>query len=160
MNISTTTWEDDLKCDNCLETCRTLQKASFKNCKCNGYRYCSFPECAKAGLSNHKKVCAMGPASRRLVQWECRLIDGPDSSRHRHYHPYFSDEWDRIILASGGLWLRHLPREAVFNVLIDSFRLRQQDEFVLGQEGTDPLQERFQLYLNLMETREGMTPSW
>lgn len=102
----------------------------------------------------------MGPATRRIVRWECRLIDGPDSSRHRHYHPYYSDVWKRIIVASSGSWLQHLPREAVFNVLVESFRLRQLDESILGQEGTGSLQERFQSYLNLMETREGMRPGW
>lgn len=64
------------------------------------------------------------------------------------------------MFASGSSWLQHLPREAVFNVLVESFRLRQQDESILGQEGTGSLQKRFQLYLNLMETREGMEPSW
>lgn len=78
--------------------------------------------------------------------------------------------------ASRGLYLHDFSHQATYSILIDSFRLRENDNKVMGQELSEaryPIgharmgqkiltvsQKNLREYLELVESRQGMKPQW
>lgn len=118
--------------------------------------YCS--DCEKRTLRGHKKVCTSEYIHKHENGIHCVVIDCGRGFAKHHYLTETSGE--RLNLATYGTYLRHLPREAAVGILIDSFRMRERDKLFSGEERGGHAVDKFRAYLDLMESREGMAPSW
>lgn len=119
--------------------------------------------CGKDALSRHKKVCVIDWIQEEdligvkptdywvsLITSDCGVV----------HASFCREDWDRTELAMNGTYLHMLPRDSVYSVLIDSFRLRETDTAVMGEYEEGRPFDKFQAYLTLMASREGMAPTW
>jgi len=76
------------------------------------------------------------------------------------YYKRSPDDLMCIYRAMRGQWLHGLPRDSVYLVVIDSFRLREQDSITKDETEPGNTPDKFQKYLDLLESRNGMAPAW
>ncbi|KAK4141197.1 uncharacterized protein C8A04DRAFT_31296 [Dichotomopilus funicola] len=156
-------------------TCTVCQKGpptvTLKFCaKCATTPYCS-RDCQKADWKTHKKVCG------KPTQHQSDSGSGSGSAANNNSPP-------RGVPTTGlaqpsavpkpftrlgqGTWLHGRPEQDVYRLLIDSYRLRAEDNF--NFEGDSPADSLyggassalrgFQRFLELAESRAGLLPSW
>lgn len=156
------------------DTCAHCQKTAsevgnLKACaKCQTTRYCS-RDCQKAHWKEHKKICSKNAASRSAAS-------NASASNTEHNTSYESPAVTNLqkqipnpfTRLDKHTYLHDRPEEDVYKLLIDSFRLRQEDNFV--HEGkTDAKSvysgaassiEGFRKYLQLASSRSKVLPPW
>ncbi|MCJ1475094.1 hypothetical protein MMC13_003754 [Lambiella insularis] len=146
-------------------TCKTCQKSqsdlssALQRCaKCQETHYCS-RECQKADWKDHKKVCGKpGVTSEAPKQTSMDTVIQMMSQMGGEKGSAFNGLKD-------GSYLENLPQKVAFAQLIDSYRLRVEDEYVFRGDagglyaGEDPLPD-FKSYLNRAEKKSGVLPSW
>ena len=132
------------RCGTCSKTEEELGAALLKCAKCHSVRYCN-KECQRKDWKTHKHCCGK-PKSV------------PDTPL-----PNGKTLFDMI----GGSTIHHLPEKEAYAYLIDSYRLRVEDEYVFtGDIGNDSLYgggqpiKDFRRFLNKAEKRSGLLPSW
>lgn len=165
-------------CTKCQKT--ESEDLKLKVCaKCKKAPYCT-KECQKSDWKNHKKTCGNGArgttsanepgninaSSFKKVSREGNTITGFNcfelgSSK--------MTPGSLNLDAAGGSWLHDMPEEQAFKMLIDSYRMRVEDEYVFcGDIDEDSLysgngsgQKGFSRYLDKIERKNPeLLPPW
>lgn len=133
------------RCGACRKTEEELG-ASLLNCaKCRSTQYCN-KECQRKDWKMHKLICG-------------EPKDAPETPTGNSTNPLFD--------LLGGSALHQLPEKEVYTYLIDSYRMRVEDDYVFTGEisynslygGGQPIND-FRRFLNMAEKRRGLLPSW
>ena len=138
-----------------IKSCANCDKADnpetpFKRCsRCQTSYYCS-KDCQKADWKEHKKSC--GPSA-----------SGQKTSKSAPSHSLLN----AIQGMGDNTWLHNRPEIEVYSLLIDSHRMRMEDEYVFRGDvfddsfygGGDPV-PRFRKFLQKAEKKGGILPSW
>ncbi|KAL7918758.1 hypothetical protein ACQKWADRAFT_231453 [Trichoderma austrokoningii] len=151
----------DEKCNACG---KGSPEVSLKRCaKCSTTRYCS-RECQKADWKSHKKICSKNKESANATS-------GASTSESTRLSPAkgldqpISKPFTRL---DNGTWLHDRPEIDVYRLLIDAYRLRVEDTYVMEgelMEGsiyagyTDGLRG-FRKFLKTAATVSGLLPPW
>ncbi|CAO2657805.1 Nn.00g070650.m01.CDS01 [Neocucurbitaria sp. VM-36] len=151
-------------CANCKKTASAANLASLKACaKCKKIQYCG-RDCQKADWKTHKKVCAKN-AAENFVEANAEHSSTYSAARLKDLETHVPNPFTRL---DQGKYLHDRPEKDVFKLLIDSFRMRQADDFNL-QHKTTPRSvytgagssiEPFRRYLAKAATRSSLLPSW
>ena len=149
------------KCGNCAKT-KSDSGNDLKFCaRCHVTPYCS-KECQKSNWKAHKKICGGNAASAGSQGSSTSAADGAplkglavaiDKPFHR-----LDDK----------TWLHNRPEGDVFALLIDTYRLRVEDDYTFtGDVDVDSLyggradgRRGLRRFLRLAEKRGGLLPSW
>lgn len=108
-------------CEVCHKRQSQLPNVLKRCAKCKTKLYCG-RECQKADWKNHKKVCGkdrFGPAS----------CDAATYSRSRNPNSICYNAAPFTALNSG-TWLHNRPKEDVYRLLVDTYRMRIEDKYV------------------------------
>ena len=142
------------------QTCKKPESEStpLKRCaRCHQTRYCS-RDCQKAEWKTHKKACA---TSRKNDNGRTDTEPPSQGPRVHHVNP---DTFSGLL---DGTYLETLPRPDAMRQLIDSYRLRIEDEYTFrgdagGLYAQEPPMPDFRRYLNRAEKRKRprILPSW
>lgn len=147
--------EDTHFCNTC--TMPSTEAHPLKRCaKCKTQWYCS-RECQKIDWKDHKQICSKNasetaqasapPRPSNSNQNEAKFpepLNGPKKLSVQIAQPFHE--------LDNGKWLHNRPKEDVYKLLIDSYRLRMEDDFTFT--GT-PL--RTSIYGLATDGREGFT---
>ncbi|KAK8194242.1 hypothetical protein M8818_007430 [Zalaria obscura] len=148
-------------CENCGKS------DSLKHCaKCKSTKYCSH-DCQKAQWKAHKKVCtrianANNPNSSSS--------NGPAPSTSASPKAVLAPVYKPFHKLEARTWLHDRPETDVYSLLLDTFRLRLDDNYKFGGENTpgsvyaeddeETSLPAFRKFLRLAEGRNGLLPSW
>jgi len=139
-------------------------EVTLKHCaKCpsSSVRYCS-RDCQKADWTKHKKICAKEKTtSPDLAGSAAESSASPLKGLEKALDKPFT----RL---DSGTWLHDRPENDVYRLLIDTYRMRMEDNYVFDQENTpgsvytgapDGL-VGFQRFLQLAAAQSGLLPVW
>lgn len=144
------------QCANCAKTGSDLG-VTLKRCsRCGITCYCS-RECQKADWKEHKKGCASKETSTSSTDAGGQPPNRPSASIDKPFHRLDSRTW-----------LHDRPEKDVYELLIDTYRLRMEDNYKLEgnvdadcvYNGAPDGQQGFRRFLRLAEKRPGLLPSW
>ncbi|KAH7140936.1 putative MYND domain protein [Dactylonectria macrodidyma] len=146
-----------LSCSVCK---KTSGEASIKKCaKCSDTPYCS-RECQKADWKAHKKICGKMNTQPGRSSGSKPAFSPPKGLKQGVSCPF--TRLDK------NTWLHNRPETDVYTLLIDSYRLRVQDDYVMeGGADADSIYGGasnglvgFKRYLKAVESRRGLLPEW
>jgi len=129
---------------NICATCSNL--SNLKRCaRCESISYCS-TECQRKDWKSHKKTCSEKPPPQALLDELTKPF------HHLHTRT----------------WLHGRPVKDVYKLLVDTFRLRQADNWNLEKQrdsdsvysGAPNSLSGFRRFLGLAEGRKGLLPPW
>lgn len=168
-SASATTSNQCASCGKAADSGVTLKRCA----KCQTTQYCS-RDCQKAHWKDHKKVCskqASGLASASASASTSTSVpasatasgSAPGSARSltvaikKPFH-HLNDR----------TWIHERPEEDTYKLLIDTYRLRMDDDFKFeGKRNTGSVYanasngvEGFRRFLQLAESRDGLLPPW
>jgi splicing suppressor protein 51 len=140
-------------------TCNTTNVPLLKCARCKAVSYCS-KDCQKAHWKTHKQICA-----------HIADVRGPSSFANQTETPKSSSERDDakpFTAISNNKFFHNRPEEATFKLLIDTLRMRQEDEYALEGEhmsGTiynqEPNSEKaFRTFIRKSKAVTGLLPPW
>ena len=148
--------------------CKTCAKEAsnvitLKRCaKCKTQWYCSRP-CQRADWKNHKQTCYKNPR-------ETFANTGSTSSTHNRAPPKgLSAPIDKPFhQLDSKTWLHVRPEKDVYKLLIDTYRLRMEDQYNFEGDadmdsiygGAPDSRDGFRRFLRWTESRRGLLPSW
>lgn len=158
------------------ESCANCHRAaspdvSLRECaSCHTVKYCS-RGCQRADWKAHKKSCGFTPtgnASRSGTQagrdpLHFTTLPSPDP-RGLHQTGAFNSIRDMMFGGTMGSMLEGKPEEEVYELMIDSHRMRMEDEcnfqgkFQGLYGGEDPV-PGFRQFLDKAETKQGLLPA-
>jgi len=130
-------------------------------CQSSSIRYCS-RDCQKADWKTHKKICGKQGATDPDPAGSA--ADGPPSPS-KGLEKAVDKPFTRL---DSGTWLYDRPEKDVYRLLIDTYRMRMEDNYVHGHENTpgsvytgasDGL-SGFRRFLQLASARPGLLPAW
>jgi splicing suppressor protein 51 len=142
--------------------------AALKRCsKCKTAFYCSF-DCQKAHWKVHKLVCTStntGAAAAAAAPPPTVYAPTPSSSGSRGLSADVAKPFTKLHAKT---WLHGRPEKDVYMLLMDSYRLRLEDEYLYeGDAADDSIYGGcadscvgFEEYLSLAGSRPGLLPSW
>jgi mitochondrial splicing suppressor protein 51 len=166
INVNTNADSDN---SNVCTTCKTTEK--LKRCaKCNTTLYCS-RECQKADWKSHKKLCsknAAATAAAAAVNETSSNATNTTSSQRptpKNLSAYVEKPFTCL---NNGTWLHDRPERDVYKLLIDTYRFRMEDNYMLeGDVGDDGIYAGhpnglpgFKRFLRLAVSRPGLLPTW
>ncbi|OAL49743.1 hypothetical protein IQ07DRAFT_588263 [Pyrenochaeta sp. DS3sAY3a] len=148
-------------CANCKQTATAKNIAALKNCAgCKTTRYCD-RDCQKADWKTHKKVCLNTTAEAGSSGQSRSSTTSPLKNLDTHVPKPFTklDE---------GTYLHDRSEHDVFKLLIDSFRISQEDEYKFtGEVSINSIYDGkassiipFRKFLRFAFKREGLLPPW
>jgi len=166
--------------DACAHCAKTKSESdpgiNLKYCaKCQTTQYCS-RECQKADWKKHKKICASNAAAASANNNNNntntnnpppRTSGSARSTQPPPKNLSFAVEKPFHRLDSK-TWMHERPEQDVYKLLIDTYRLRMEDNYNLeGDADADGIyggardgRQGFRRFLRLAEGRRGLLPSW
>lgn len=147
-------------CGNCGKA-----EPGLKVCaRCSSERYCS-RDCQKAHWKTHKKACGVN-VTATCTSESSRTSPFPSTATSFKNlataitHPFHKLE--------ARIWLHDRPEDDVYKLLIDTFRLRINDDYKFSAiktkgsiyAGRSDSLSAFYRYLHLAESRQGLLPPW
>ncbi|KAK9235423.1 zinc finger, MYND-type [Lipomyces kononenkoae] len=139
-------------CLNCRKSAISLNQPLKRCGNCRVAMYCS-QDCQKANWKSHKRQCASSTQKQAK--------QGPSQGQKGEFNATLSG----LMQAADGKYLHGLSEDDAYSAIIDSYRLRVEDDYVYGQgvsglyADEDPFPD-FQEYLSLAEERGVMPPWW
>jgi splicing suppressor protein 51 len=151
---STLSFDVTINCVNCGLIQQDGEKPLKKCAKCLSVHYCS-RDCQKADWKKHKKSC-VSAAEQRAAQAQRGAV-----------HSSSKPMMEQFLGLNSKTFLHGRPEAEVFTLLIDSYRMRMQDESAYSlsmpknslYDGGDPA-VGFREFLNKAKARGGVLPSW
>lgn len=119
---------DSTECSTCRKTQDQLPNLLKRCGKCKFQWYCS-RECQKSDWKRHKKVCGntrAEPASMGNTE--------TSSAGHRNRPQAICYIPNPFTALNNGTWLHNRPKKDVFKLLVDTYRMRMEDEYVFQGE--------------------------
>lgn len=119
------------ECSSCRKTQSDLPNPLKRCAKCSNQWYCS-RDCQKADWSSHKKVCGKARAESALMSHAL-----PSSESHYRSQRTVSGKCcipKPFTALNNGTWLHNRPKKDVFKLLVDTYRMRIEDEYVFEGE--------------------------
>lgn len=166
----------EAKCANCAKL--QSDSVNLKSCaKCHATKYCS-RECQKTHWKVHKKVCASfaQPTGSQSSSEPAGTGNTPFHASPSPPHPNQDGNNAKGLAVdvdkpfhhlNSKTWLHNRPERDVFKLLIDTYRLRMEDNMKAGEVDTDNVygassdgRGGFRRFLRLAEKRAGLLPSW
>ncbi|KAF1360784.1 hypothetical protein EJ07DRAFT_114520 [Lizonia empirigonia] len=146
-------------CANCKKTAVGLRACS----RCHTVQYCG-RDCQKADWKTHKKACSTS-AQQAFVEGRTRPSGSESTPRLRNLEKHIPNPFTRL---DQGVYLHDRPEADVFMLLIDSFRMRQADDYDFEMKTTPPSIytgasssiEPFRQYLSKAATAGSLLPLW
>ncbi|KAF2621324.1 hypothetical protein BU25DRAFT_354671 [Macroventuria anomochaeta] len=151
-------------CANCRETAAVKGLQNLKACtRCKTTRYCG-RDCQKADWKVHKKVCSR-IATEAFARANTDHTSSYSAPRLRNLEQHVPNPFTRL---DQNLYLHGRPETDVYKLLIDSFRMRQADDFDYEYKTTPPSvytgapssTEPFLQYLAKATTHPSLLPPW
>ncbi|KAI1302222.1 putative MYND domain protein [Xylaria venustula] len=144
-------------CNGCKKTSADLKKCA----KCSTTLYCS-RECQKSDWKAHKKIC--GKQAHETHTPSSASASTPVSPPKGLEKP-ITQPFTRL---SNNTYLHDRPEQDVVGVLIDSYRMRIEDEYTFEGNasadsiygGADSSLPGFRKFLRSASSRPGLLPSW
>lgn len=155
---------DPICCGSCKKTALEANLANLKVCaKCKSAFYCS-RECQKADWKTHKKACsqnAANSASSTPSEHGTTYTTLRSSVLQKH----ISNPFTRL---DNGTYLHDRPEQDVYKLLIDCFRMRQEDDYNMEGDvdedsvysGSPTSIKPFSKFLLLASSRPKLLPPW
>ena len=156
------------KCGSCDKTEADVGHPLKLCAKCRSAQYCS-RECQKDDWKQHKKVCAINAAAASLQE----AIPGSTSagtteqadSRTKNLQASIDKPFHKL---KSKTWLHARPEEDVYKLLIDSYRLRMEDDYKFSghvetesiYDGASNSRRSFQRFLKEVEKNSAQLPTW
>ena len=145
------------KCENCQKTESEAGQPHKKCARCKT-SYCS-RECQKADWKQHKKICAT------IANATDSAPSARPTNRTNALKVTVTDPFQKLV---DNTWLHNRPKEDVFKLLIDVYRLRMDDQYTFEGEcdrdciyGGAPNSERgFRRFLRRVERKQELLPTW
>ncbi|KAF2703283.1 hypothetical protein K504DRAFT_463662 [Pleomassaria siparia CBS 279.74] len=146
---------EEKTCAHCKTTAEARGLGCLQACaRCKTALYCG-RDCQKADYKSHKKVCP------KPVEHS----NSYSAPRLHHLERHVPDPFTRL---DEGTYLHHRPEIDTFKLLIDSFRIRQADDFVYENKTTPPSiytgalssTEPFRHYLDRATACKSLLPPW
>lgn len=114
-----------LECSSCRKTESQLPNPLKRCAKCKSQWYCS-RDCQKADWKTHKKVCG-----KTRPEPPRSMITTADLSTGHTVDPkaicYIPSPFTAL---ENGTWLHNRPKNDVFKLLVDTYRMRVEDEYI------------------------------
>ena len=165
------------RCANCAKL-QSDSGVNLKRCaKCQTTHYCS-RECQKTNWKAHKKICASNAASAASRPSSVPAGTG-NASPHTFSTLHDPNEGNNNARAlavdmdkpfhrlHAKTWLHDRPERDVFTLLIDTYRLRMEDDYKAGDVDDSSIyggaadgRSGFRQFLRLAEKQPALLPSW
>ncbi|KAL5351752.1 Ankyrin repeat and MYND domain-containing protein 2 [Pseudogymnoascus australis] len=151
-------------CFNCNKLQTDLSKPLKRCAKCQTAFYCS-RTCQMTNWKIHKPTCHLSSTSPPTnPPQKFDPLPNPPQEPDDGYTPGFH-AFNHMFGLSNDDLLHNRPEREVFNLLIDSFRMRVEDEYVFGGNTTSIYNEDkplplFKKFLSLAESRQQLLPAW
>lgn len=155
-------------CNACKKLESTLPGVLKRCAKCQTTLYCS-RDCQKADWKSHKKDCSRNQDARSSPA--SSEASHPDSQRMENMFRIFasgtptSDNWNIFNTPNKPGYLARLSEAKAFAAIIDSYRLRKDDEYTFNGETSglynqeNPLPD-FRHFLTQVEACGDVLPPW
>ncbi|KAG6030499.1 hypothetical protein E4U41_007819 [Claviceps citrina] len=159
----------------CIVCKKTPPQVNIKRCaKCHLTPYCS-RECQKSDWKTHKKACGdkrnassgsgSGSGASASSSASASASASANLSPPKGLERGITNPFTRL---DDGTWLHNRPERDVYGLLIDTYRLRMEDDYKLGGEahsdsmyaGRPDGRAGFRRFLTLAESRPGLLPPW
>ncbi|ORY12644.1 putative MYND domain protein [Clohesyomyces aquaticus] len=157
--------------------CATCQKTSsetlnLKNCaQCKSIQYCS-RDCQKADWKTHKKACALLASGFKPTPTSTSSTSG-NTNTNTNTNPPTPKILEKSIpnpftRLDSKTYLHDRPPTDVYKLLVDAFRLRQEDDYKFTSDvdsdsiygGRAHSLPGFRRFLGLASSRPGLLPPW
>ena len=142
--------------------CANCQGTASKQCgKCKSAAYCS-RECQRKDWKAHKKTCGRASGTDDGSDQPSAASGGRNPFK---FQVHSISDPASLAKELGNDFLHNVPQQKVYARLIDSYRIRIEDTYVMTGEaiglygGENPL-VGFREFLDLAESREGLLPPW
>lgn len=120
------------ECSSCRKTQRDLPNPLKRCAKCSNQWYCS-RECQKADWKSHKKVCGNARVESASMSHALPSSDAQSRNQQSRNQPSVSGKCcipKPFTALDNGTWLHNRPKKDVFKLLVDTYRMRIEDEYV------------------------------
>jgi splicing suppressor protein 51 len=156
----------DLRCAKCNKTAAERGVANLNVCaKCKTTVYCN-RDCQKDDWKVHRKICAkQANANAGAGTFKTEHSDTYSAPRLNDLEAHVPKPFTQL---DDGKYLHDRPKEDVFKLLIDSFRMRQEGDMKLENittpksiySGAASSIEPFRAFFRRAATRPGLLPPW